>query len=450
MIINRSQSAAWSRALLAAGMFAAATISSNTSAFAMKIQEITTKAGIKAWLVEEHAVPLVAMRFAFEGGSTQDTPGKEGTANFITGMMDEGAGDLGSHAFQKRMEEIAMRMSFEDSKDFIYGSFETLSENRKAAVDLLKLVVNKPRFDADAIERIRTQLIAGLAYAKRDPNKVAGEHWFATAFAGHPYGRPSNGTEESLKAIARSDLETFRRNTFAKSNLRVVVVGDINAREMGDMLDDVFGALPDKPVLTPVPKVEANAKTKLTVIDMPVPQSVAVFGGRSIARNDKDFMPAYVLNHLLGGGGFASRLMEEVREKRGLAYSVYSYLQPFRSSSVFLGGVATKNEEMAQSLDVIRAEFKRAVEAGPTQQELDNAKSYLTGSFALRFDTNAKIANQLLYFFTEDFGVDYVDRRNKEVEAVTLDDVKRAAKRVFGNDLYVTIVGKPKGLATGG
>lgn len=450
MIINRSQSAAWSRALLAAGMFAAAIVSSNSSAFAMKIQEITTKAGIKAWLVEEHAVPLVAMRFAFEGGSTQDAAGKEGTANFITGMMDEGAGDLESHAFQKRMEEIAMRMSFEDSKDFIYGSFETLTENRKAAVDLLKLVVNKPRFDADAIERIRTQLIAGLAYAKRDPNKVAGEHWFSTAFAGHPYGRPSNGTEESLKAIARADLETFRRNTFAKSNLRVVVVGDINAKDMSDMLDDVFGALPDKPALAPVAKVEAKPTTKLTVIDMPVPQSVAVFGGQSIGRHDKDFMPAYVLNHLLGGGGFASRLMEEVREKRGLAYSVYSYLQPFRATSVFLGGVATKNEEMAQSLDVIRTEFKRAVEAGPTQQELDNAKSYLTGSFALRFDTNAKIANQLLYFFTEDFGVDYVDRRNKEVEAVTLEDVKRAAKRVFANDLYVTVVGKPKGLATGG
>ncbi len=439
-----------SRALLAVAMFAAAVFALNTPAHAMKIQEVTTKSGIKAWLVEEHAVPLVAMRFAFEGGSAQDPAGKEGLANFLTGMMDEGAGDLESHAFQKRMEDIAMRMSFEDSKDFLYGSFETLSENRKAAVELLKLVVNKPRFDNEAVERIRSQLIAGLAYAKRDPNKVASEHWFASAFAGHPYGRPSNGTEESLAGIKRDDLEAYRRNTFAKANLRVVVVGDINAKEMGDMLDDIFGTLPDKPKLTAVPNVDPKPKTKQTVIDMPVPQSVAVFGGLSIPRQDKDFMPAFVLNHLLGGGGFASRLMEEVREKRGLAYSVYSYLQPFRSSSVFLGGVATKNEEMAQSLDVIRAEFKRAVETGPTQQELDNAKSYLTGSFALRFDTNAKIANQLLYFFTEDFGVDYVDRRNKEVEAVTLEDVKRAAKRVFANDLYVTVVGKPKGLATGG
>lgn len=447
---RRYAAANWGRFVLAFALLTTAALAFNTSAQAMKIQEVTTKAGIKAWLVEEHAVPLVAMRFAFEGGSAQDPSGKEGLSNFITGMMDEGAGDLESHAFQKRMEDIAMRMSFEDSKDFLYGSFETLSENRKAAVELLKLVINKPRFDNEAVDRIRTQLIAGLAYAKRDPNKVASEQWFAAAFAGHPYGRPSNGTEESLKTVTRDDLEAYRRNTFAKANLRVVVVGDINAKDMGDMLDDVFGALSEKPKLTPVPHVDPKPKNKQTVIEMPVPQSVAVFGGNSIARNDKDFMPAYVLNHLLGGGGFASRLMEEVREKRGLAYSVYSYLQPFRASSVFLGGVATKNEEMAQSLDVIRTEFKRAVEAGPTQQELDNAKSYLTGSFALRFDTNAKIANQLLYFFTEDFGVDYVDRRNKEVEAVTLDDVKRAAKSVFANDLYVTIAGRPKGLATGG
>jgi zinc protease len=416
----------------------------------MKIQELTSKGGVRAWLVEEHAVPLIAMRFSFEGGSAQDPVGKEGVTNFLTVTMDEGAGELNSQEFQRRMEDIAMRMSFEDSKDFIYGSFETLTENRKAAVDLLKSVVNAPRFDADAVDRVRDQLIAGLAYAARDPNKVAGERWFADVFAGHPYGRPSNGTAASLKAITRDDLEAYRKRVFARERLRVVVVGDITAAELGPMLDDIFGALPAKPELAAVPTIVPKASVRQTVVEMNIPQSVAQFGGEAIARDDKDFMPAFVLNHLLGGGGFSSRLMEEVREKRGLAYSVYSYLQPFRHASVFIGGVATKNEEMGRSLDVIRAEFRRVVEDGPTQVELDNAKSYLTGSFALRFDTNAKIANQLLYFFAEGFGIDYVDRRNAEVAAVTLDDVKRAAKRVFANELFVTIVGKPKGIATGG
>ena len=180
---------------------------------------------------------------------------------------------------------------------------------------------------------------------------------------------------------------------------------------------------------------------------MPVPQSVARFGLGAMGRKDKDFISAFVLNHIIGGGGFSARLMEEVREKRGLAYSVYSYLQPFDAASMFVGGVATKNEQMGQSLDIIRTELKKVADDGPSAKELEGAKSNLTGSFALRFDTNAKIASQLLYFMVEDLGIDYVDRRNTEIDAVSLDDVKRVAKRLLGNDgLFVTVVGKPVGL----
>lgn len=429
--------------LLVAGV----TVSATHQAHAMKLQEITSKGGLKAWLVEEHSVPLMAMRFVFDGGSAQDPDGREGLANFMTGMMDEGAGDLDAQTFQRRTEEIAMRMSFSDDKDSLYGSFETLTENRKVAVELLKLAVNKPRFDADAADRVREQLLAGLAYAARDPNKVAGEHWNKTAFAGHPYGRSATGTADSIKAIRSADLEAFRKATFARDTLRVVIVGDINATEAGALLDDVFGALAPKATLRVVPPIEVAAKGKLSIVEMPVPQSVAIFGSAGIARKDKDFMPGFVLNHILGGGGFASRLMEQVREKRGLAYGVGSYLQPYKSTSVFMGSVATKNEEMGQSLDVIRAELKSLTDQGPTQVELDNAKSFLTGSFPLRFDTNAKIANQLLYFLNEGFDLDYVDKRNAEVNAVTLDDVKRVAKRLLkADDLFITIVGQPKGL----
>jgi zinc protease len=414
---------------------------------AMKIQELTTKSGIKAWLVEERAVPLLAMRFAFEGGNAQDPLGREGLANFITGMFDEGAGDLDATAFQKRAEEIAMRLSFDDAKDNIYGSFETLSENRAAAVAMLKLALNRPRFDAQAMDRVRGQLISGLAFAARDPNRVANDHWFKSAFPDHPYGRPANGTEASIRAITRDDLDGYRRRIMARENLRVVIVGDIGAAEASSLLDDVFGELPAKPDLKAVPPAAFAAKGKLAVVDMAVPQSVAVFGAPAIARKDPDFMPAFVLNHILGGGGFSSRLMEQVREKRGLAYSVYSYIQPFQRVSLFMGGVATKNEEMAQSIDVIKEQLADLVKNGPSQTELDNAKAFLIGSFPLRFDTNAKIANQLLYFLQEDFGIDYVDRRNAEVAAVTLDDVKRVAKRLLDTDgLFVTVVGRPKGV----
>jgi zinc protease len=414
---------------------------------AMKIQSVKSPGGIEAWLVEEHSVPLMAMRFVFEGGSTQDPAGKEGVANFMAGMLDEGAGDLNAAAFQERMEELAVRMSFEDTREAFYGSFETLTANRDAAADMLRLAITKPRFDADAVDRVRKQLMASLAYAAKDPDKVAAKAWAARAFAGHPYSRPTDGTTESLQKISGADLEAYRKRVFARDTLKVVAVGDIDAAQLGALLDKIFGSLPAKADLTPVAQVSPAAKDKLEVIEMDVPQSVATFGMLGIARKDPDFLPAFVLNQILGGGGFASRLTEEVREKRGLAYSVYSYLQPYQHVAIFGGGVATKNEEIGQSLDVIRAELKRMADSGPTATELDNAKKYLTGSFALRFDSNAKIANQLLWMLREDMGIDYVDKRNAQVEAVTLEDLKRVAKRLLKtDDLIITVVGKPKGL----
>jgi zinc protease len=434
----------WPRALSLAVVALLALVNLSRTADAMTIQSIKSPGGIEAWLVEEHSVPLMALKFAFDGGNAQDPAGKEGVANFLTAMLDEGAGDLKSSEFQERMEEIAMRMSFEDGKDHFFGSFETLTVNRDKAVELLQLALNKPRFDPDAVERIRGQLLAALIYADRDPEKVAAKAWSALAFAGHTYGRPANGTAETLKATTRDDLERYRSRIFARSGLKVVAVGDIDAASLGKLLDTVFGGLPAQSELMPVGKAELAAGHHEKIIEMNVPQSVAVFGLPGLARKDPDFMAAFVVNHILGGGGFASRLMEEVREKRGLAYSVYSYLQPFKNASVLAGSVATKNQEMGRSLEVIRAELRRMGENGPTAVELENAKRYLVGSYALRFDTNAKIASQLLGIKIEDLGVDYVDRRNKEVEAVSIDDAKRVAKRILGGVApIVTIVGKP-------
>src|SRR5918999_5590402 len=416
-------------------------------AHAMKIQQVKSRLGIEAWLGEEHSVPLMAMRFSFEGGNAQDPAGKEGVANFMTAMMDEGAGDLKSLQFQERMEEIAMRMGFDDSRDAFYGSFETLTEKRDAAVELLRLAINKPRFDADAVERIRKQLLAGLAFAAKDPDKVASNEWYALAFPGHAYGRPTNGTPDTIGKIKRDDLEAYRKRVFAKNTLKVVAVGDIDPQTLHTVLDTVFGELPAKAQLVDVPMTAPKAGGEQKVIEMDVPQSVATFGLGAVAREDPDFIPAFILNHILGGGGFSSRLMEQVREKRGLAYSVYTYLQPFHHTSIFAGGVATKNEEIAQSLDVIRAELKRMAAEGPTPAELDNAKKYLIGSYPLRFDTNAKIASQLLGILQDDLGIDYVDKRNGLIETVTIDDAKRVAQRLFKTDnLIVTIVGKPKNL----
>ena len=431
------------RRLMSLATALAATLPSS-GAHAMKIQKVKSPGGLEAWLVEEHSVPLMALRFSFEGGNAQDPIGKDGLANFITGMLDEGAGDLTAIQFQERVEEIAMRMSFDDARDAVYGSFETLTQYRAKAIELLTLAINKPRFDADAVDRVRQQLQARLAYEARDPDRVAGRTWSETAFPNHPYGRRPNGSAETLASIKRDDLEAYRKRVFAKSDLKIVAVGDITAAELGQLMDTVFGGLPAKAELLPVPAVKPVSGGSTKVVEMDVPQSVVVFGQAGLARKDPDFMSAFVVNHILGGGSFASRLMEEVREKRGLAYGVYSYLQPYSKSAVFAGSVATKNEAVETSLNVIKAEMKRMAEEGPTPTELDNAKKFLTGSYALRFDTNAKIADQLLAIQRDDLGIDYVDKRNAQVEAVTVEDAKRVAKRLIKPDEFiVTIVGKP-------
>lgn len=420
-------------------------------ASAMNIQKVKSPGGIEAWLVEEHSVPLIAMRFAFRGGSSQDPDGKAGVANFLSAMLDEGAGDLDSRAFQERQEELAMRMSYSDARDAFYGTFETLTENRAESVKLLRLALTKPRFDEDAVERIKKQLLANLVYAAKSPEKVAAKEWYASAFPGHPYGRSGTGTTESVAKIAGADLREFAHKNFARSNLKISVVGDIDAATLGAMLDEIFGDLPAKAQLLDVPQTKPVSGGMENVIEMAVPQSVAVFGLGSLARKDPDFMPAFVLNHILGGGGFASQLMEEVREKRGLAYSVYSYLQPEDHAAIMLGSVATKNESIAQSLTVIRDVLKRMATDGPTEQELDNAKKYLIGSYALRFDTSGKIASQLLGLQMEDFDTDYVEKRNGLIEAVTLTDVKKVAARLLDpKDLIVTVVGQPANMKADG
>jgi zinc protease len=435
--------------------FAAAALILSTAQAAevdgMKIERVVSPGGIEAWLVESHANPLIAIRFAFRGGAAQDDEGKDGLAYFVSAMMDEGAGDMNSIAFQERAQELAMRMDFDAGRDVMLGNVQTLTVNKDAVFDLVRLAMTKPRFDEDAVERVRAQILAGLKFDENDPETVASLAWDRLAFQNHPYGRPIKGTIQSISNVTRDDLKTYVRRVFARDKLVISVVGDIDAEALGKAVDHLFGDLPLHSELAPVADANPPLGPTREIIEMDVPQSVAQFGHRGIARKDDDFIPAYVLNYIIGGGGFSSRLMEEVREKRGLAYSVYSNLYPYQHGAVFVGNVATKNEALGQSLEVIEGELKRLAEQGPTAEELENAKSYLTGAYALRFESSSSIANQLLWIQIEDLGIDYVNRRNKLVEAVTLEDIRRVAKRLIEADrLITTIVGKPVAAKTGG
>jgi zinc protease len=417
-------------------------------AFATTIERIMSPGGIEAWLVHEPAVPLIAMDFVFVGGAVQDPLGKAGTANLMASLLDEGAGDLDSKAFQDRLERKAIEMSFRADRDHVRGTLRTLAENRDEAFDYLRLALTAPRFDASDVELNRAQIMSQLRRAATSPTDIASLRWWSTAFAGHPYGRPVDGTLESVSAITVDDLKAYSHRVLARDNLKVAIVGDIDAETAKIMLDRVFGALPAKPGLVPIENAAPQGLGSRVVVNLDVPQSVVDFGGPGISRQDPDFMAAYIVNHILGGGSLSSRLYREVREKRGLAYSVSDSLVWLDHTAVFLGGTATRAASTGETLDLIEREIHRLADQGPTAEELDKAKAYLNSSFVLNLDTSSKIASFLVQMQLDDLGIDYFTRRAVLIDAVTLDDARRVAKRLLNGGLLVTVVGKPEGLAS--
>jgi zinc protease len=414
---------------------------------AVEIQEVTSPGGIKAWLVQSPTIPLIAMKFAFKGGAALDPAGKEGLANFLTGMLDEGAGDLDSKTFQTKASELAMKMSFSSDLDSFEGSFQTLSRNRDEAFRLLTLAITSPRFDAEPMERVRGQFLVSARLDLEEPETVASRAWMKRAFGDRPYGREADGTPDSIAKITVADLRDLHSRLFTRKGLIVSVVGDIDPETLKKLLDETFGGLPDRDPPTPPVETLGAPGPALEIIDRDMPQSIMVFGGPGITRDDPDFIPAYIMSEILGGGSFGSRLTDEVRERRGLTYGVGLGLYPLNEAGVVLGSLGTRNDKAGEALEVIKSVMKRFAAEGPTQRELDEAKTYLTGSYALRFDSNAKIASQLLAIQQDNLGIDYINRRNAMIEAVTLDQVKAQAKRLIDPDnLIVTVVGRPKGL----
>lgn len=415
---------------------------------ATTIERVVSPGGIEAWLVHEPAVPLIAIHFAFAGGSAQDPPGKSGTANLAASLLDEGAGDLDSRAFADRLERKAIEMDFSAERDTVSGSMRTLAENRDEAFDLLRLALNAPRFDASDVELNRAQVLSLLRRATTSPGDIASQRWWQTAFEGHPYGRPVNGTIDTVPNITIDDLRTYTRRVLTRQNLKIAVVGDIDGETLKPLLDRVFGALPEKPDLAPVENIVPQGLGRRVVVNLDVPQAVVDFGGPGIARKDPDFMAAYLVNHILGSGSLDSRLYQEVREKRGLAYSVADNLIWLNHAALFLGGTATRADRTGEALDVIDKEIHRLGEDGPTEAELTEAKNYLKSSFALNLDSSSKIASLLTQFQLDGLGIDYIQRRADMIDAVTLDDAKRVAKRFLDNGLLVTVVGRPEGVAS--
>ena len=419
-------------------------------AHAVTIEKIVSPSGIPAWMVRETSTPLVALSYAFHGGSSQDEATKAGTANLVADMLDEGAGDLDSETFHRRLENHAIEMGFQVGRDYFHGTLRTLNEHRDEAFDLLGLALSKPRFDADAIERVRGQVLAVLRRENTNPNSLASRSWWHTAFPQHPYGREARGSLDTVPLIGAADLHNFVRHTFARNELTISIVGDVDAKTAGALIDRAFAGLAAKNDLKAIPVATPQGMGRRIVIDVDVPQAVVTFGGNGIERNDPDFMAGYVVNHILGGGSFSSRLYREVREKRGLAYGVSDSLVWFKRAAVVLGGTATRADRTADALAIIEKETKRMADNGPTAEELAAAKSYLKGAYALSLDSSSKVAAQITQIQLDNLGIDYIDKRQKLIDAVTIEDTRRVAKRLYGGGMLVTVAGKPKGLASSG
>ena len=421
-------------------------VMATVDAAAVNIKEVTSDGGIDAWLVEEPSIPFVALEIRIRGGTSLDADGKRGAINLMMALVEEGAGDMDARAFQEARESLAASFSFRAFDDTMSISAQFLTENQDEALALLRSALVNPRFDQEAIDRVRAQVLSGIASDLKNPNRIAGAALNAAAFGDHPYGTNADGTVESVNALTRDDMIAAHQATFTRDRISVGAVGDITATELSDLLDDLLGALPAEGPPLPA-DVDFGLEGGLTVIPYDTPQAVALFGHAGIERDDDDFFAAYIINQVLGAGGFESRLMTEVREKRGLTYGISTFLIPKFHAELYLGQVASANSTIAEAIEVTRAEWARMGSEGMTQEELDTAKTYLTGEYPLRFDGNAEIASILVGMQMIGLPPDYVINRNDFINAVTLEDINRVASELLRpEDLHFVVVGQPEGL----
>ena len=415
-------------------------ISAVPAAAATDIQRVVS-GGLEAWLIEDHATPVISVSLAFRGGAALDPPGKEGLAQYATTLLDEGAGDLDSQAFQRRLDDLAIELGFEVDRDAFYGHVRTLAENRDEAFALLRLALSRPRFDAEPMERMRNQLQARLRRAEEDPRTLAQRRLFAAVFPGHPYGRPVEGTHDSLSAVTADDLRGFVTRHLSRDALVLGVVGDVTAADVKALLDALARDLPAAGARLAIADIVAAVMPE-TVVTMPARQAAVVFAQPGLKRSDPDFIALTVVNQVLGGSGLNARLFEEVREKRGLAYGIYTTPLAFDHSALILGAAGTANERVGETVRVIRDEWLRLAREGLSEAEVADAKRYLTGSYPLRFTASGSIARMLVAIQLDRLGIDYISRRNDLIEAVTLADANRVATSLFDPErLSVVIAG---------
>ena len=413
------------------------------------IQQFTTPGGISVWLVEEPSIPIMSLRLAWEQGQATDPEGMEGLTSALTYMMNEGAGDLDSLAYATRMEELNMTFGCGAGNENTYCSAQMLTDNAGEAMDLVALALNEPRFDTDPVERFKREQLISIKKRETNASYLAGRARNEALMPDHPFSRETS--EESIGAITPELIAERKDAVMTREGLYVTAVGAMSPEELAPLLDDALAGLPEETALEPVGDVDLKAPLEApVVVDLPQPQSLVTFMAPAMARDDADYFPAYVLNYTFGGGGFESRLMKDLRVEKGLTYGIYTGLSTGDHLNTWQGGGQTKNESAGAFIEGIKRNMITIVDEGVTEDELSDAKAYLTGSYPLSFDSNSKIASNLMSVRLEDLGVDYFDRRNALVKAVTLEDANRvAADYLKPENFSFFVVGEPQGMDEG-
>lgn len=411
--------------------------------FATTVTEVRSQKGLSAWLVKEHSIPFVALEVRIKGGTTLDRDGKRGAVYLMSALMNEGAGDLDSSQFSAEMERLALKLDFDVYQDSMSISVKFLTENKDEAIDFIKMALLQPRFDNEPIERVRSQIISILGSNSKDPNKISSKVFFQKAFPNHPYGSGKEGSIETVSLINREDILNAYFDVFNQKELFISAVGDISESELSSLIDEIFGSIPisERPMID---RAKYSLGGGSTVVDYDTPQSVVIFGQKGIKRDDSDFFPAYVLNHILGGSGFGSKLMQELREKNGLTYGISTYLVNWENADLLLGQFSSSNDTAYKAVNMVKDVWKELVTNGVSSKELEDAKTFLIGAYPLRFDGNSRIANILVGMQMQGLSVDYIKNRNKKINDVSLEDLKRVASKILIEDeLHFVIVGRP-------
>lgn len=395
---------------------------------------------ISAWLVSDDTLPLITIEMSWKAGTAGEA--EAGLTMLMARLMNEGAGALDAEAFQKAMADKAIGLSFNAGHDHVTGTLRCLSRFRARCFELLHMALTAPRFDAEAIARMKNEQATALRRAQQSPTSLASQAIAAMAYPQHAYGRDKNGTPPRLAAITQAQLVARHKAVFARDNLQLAIVGDMNRAAARRFMRDMFAALPRHKAVPPHEKVTAQNGPQTRHIERAGPQTSLAFGHQGIGYEHELFFPAFVMNSILGGSGFSSRLTEQVREARGLAYGVYSYWSMRDQSGMWRGGVASDNATAQEALNVIRTEMLRIAEDGVSAARLEAAKTYLTGAYALRFDSGRKIAGQLIGLQQAGRTTAYLRDRNRAINGVTQDDIKRAAQLLKADGLLLASVGQ--------